>query len=55
MLNRLVPLLNEMEVHTKWDVITGGNDFFEVTKGFHNALHGVHDTKLPLALWPRPA
>src|SRR5207302_4227868 len=25
MLNRLVPLLNEMEVQTKWDVITGGN------------------------------
>lgn len=40
MLNRLIPLLNELEVHTKWDVITGGNDFFEVTKGFHNALHG---------------
>lgn len=39
-LNRLVPLMNEMEVPTKWDVITGGNDFFEVTKGFHNALHG---------------
>ena len=39
-LNRLVPLLNELEVTTKWDVITGGNDFFEVTKGFHNALHG---------------
>ncbi len=40
MLNRLIPLLNELEVVTKWDVITGGNDFFEVTKGFHNALHG---------------
>ncbi len=40
MLNRLIPLLNELEVITKWDVITGGNDFFEVTKGFHNALHG---------------
>ncbi|HET8667188.1 MAG TPA: glycosyltransferase [Terriglobales bacterium] len=40
MLNRLSPLLNELEVQTKWDVITGGNDFFEVTKGFHNALHG---------------
>jgi trehalose synthase len=39
-LNRLVPLLNELEVPTKWEVITGGNDFFEVTKGFHNALHG---------------
>jgi trehalose synthase len=40
MLNRLVPLLNELEVATKWEVITGGNDFYEVTKGFHNALHG---------------
>jgi trehalose synthase len=41
MLNRLVPLLSELEVATHWDVITGGNDFFEVTKAFHNALHGT--------------
>jgi trehalose synthase len=40
MLNRLVPLLGELEVVTHWDVITGGNDFFEVTKAFRNALHG---------------
>jgi trehalose synthase len=40
MLNQLVPLLNELEVNTRWEVMTGGNDFFEVTKGFHNALHG---------------
>ena len=40
MLNRLVPLLSELEVPTHWDVITGGDDFFEVTKAFHNALHG---------------
>jgi trehalose synthase len=39
-LNRLIPLMNELEIATKWDVITGGNDFFEVTKAFHNALHG---------------
>src|SRR5260221_13661516 len=39
-LNRLIPLLKELEVATRWEVITGGNDFFEVTKGFHNALHG---------------
>jgi trehalose synthase len=39
-LNRLIPLLNELEIPTRWEVITGGNDFFEVTKGFHNALHG---------------
>ena len=40
MLNRLVPLLSELEVPAHWDVITGGNDFFEVTKAFHNALQG---------------
>ncbi|MGC2193662.1 MAG: glycosyltransferase [Terriglobales bacterium] len=40
MLNRLVPLLDELEIKTGWEVITGGNDFFEVTKAFHNALHG---------------
>jgi trehalose synthase len=40
MLNRLVPLIGELRVTTNWDVITGGNDFFEITKGFHNALHG---------------
>lgn len=46
-LNRLIPLINELEIATKWEVITGGNDFFEVTKGFHNALHGgeYHATK----------
>lgn len=39
-LNRLVPLLQELGVPTRWEVITGGDDFFAVTKGFHNALHG---------------
>jgi len=28
-------------VATRWDVISGGNDFFEVTKAFHNALQGA--------------
>jgi trehalose synthase len=40
-LSRLVPLLKELEVDVRWDVMTGGNDFFEVTKAFHNALHGA--------------
>jgi len=39
-LSRMVPLLNELGVDTKWDVIKGGQQFFEVTKKFHNALHG---------------
>jgi len=39
-LNRMVPLLIELGVDTKWDVIKGGEQFFGVTKKFHNALHG---------------
>ena len=40
MLNRLVPLMQELGLAVRWDVITGGTDFFEVTKAFHNALQG---------------
>jgi trehalose synthase len=40
MLNRIVPLMQELEVSVRWDVITGGDDFFAITKAFHNALHG---------------
>ena len=39
-LNRVVPILEELGLSVKWDVITGGNDFWEITKAFHNALHG---------------
>jgi trehalose synthase len=46
-LSRLVPLLKELEIDTRWDVITGGDDFFEITKAFHNALHGAPFDKPP--------
>jgi len=39
-LTRLVPLLKELGVETTWDVIKGDEAFFNVTKSFHNALHG---------------
>jgi trehalose synthase len=39
-LNRLIPILQELGLAIRWEVITGGNDFFEITKAFHNALHG---------------
>jgi len=39
-LNRLVPLAQELGVSIRWDVISGGADFFEITKAFHNALQG---------------
>ena len=40
MLHRVVPLLNELGVHARWEVIKGGDDFFDITKAFHNALQG---------------
>ncbi|MFB3919515.1 glycosyltransferase [Candidatus Velamenicoccus archaeovorus] len=39
-LNRMVPLLGELGVDSRWDLIKGGSQFFDVTKKFHNALHG---------------
>ena len=39
-LNRMVPLLGELGVDSRWDLIKGGAQFFDVTKKFHNALHG---------------
>ncbi|HCA81318.1 MAG TPA: glycosyl transferase family 1 [Bacteroidetes bacterium] len=39
-LMRMVPLLQELGVNALWDVIKGGEQFFEVTKKMHNALHG---------------
>jgi trehalose synthase len=39
-LNRMVPLLKELGVDTRWDLIKGGMEFFDVTKKMHNGLHG---------------
>jgi len=39
-LSRMTPLLRDLEVDVYWDVIRGDERFFEVTKKFHNALHG---------------
>lgn len=41
MLQRNVPLLNQLGVDTRWEVIQGDQKFFEVTKGIHNALQGL--------------
>ncbi|NVL91149.1 MAG: glycosyltransferase [Desulfobacterales bacterium] len=43
MLHRIVPFFNEMGVQAKWDVIKGGDEFFEITKAFHNALQGKEE------------
>ncbi len=39
-LSRLVPMLNELGVKVAWEIIQGSEDFFRVTKAFHNSLQG---------------
>lgn len=46
-LQRLVPLLRELGVDARWEVVTGTEDFFVLTKKLHNALHGA-----PIAFTP---
>jgi len=43
-LTRMIPLLQELGVNAFWNVIKGGEKFFEVTKKMHNALHGKEVT-----------
>lgn len=46
-LSYMVPLLRELGVDARWDVIKGGGRFFQVTKAFHNALHGRRENITP--------
>ena len=39
-LDRLVPLMQEVGVDAAWDIIDGPEEFYECTKSFHNALQG---------------
>lgn len=43
----MVPLLNQLGVDIRWHVIKGNDDFFQVTKKFHNALHGRDENITP--------
>lgn len=49
-LNQMVPLLRELGVETRWDVIKGGEQFFNITKKIHNALHGK-DEDITSEMW----
>src|SRR3990167_7722942 len=49
-LNRMVPLLQELGVDARWDFIKGGESFFNATKKFHNALHGKSEEFTPRML-----
>ena len=40
-LTRMMPLLKQLGVDARWDVIKGDERFFAITKKMHNGLHGV--------------
>ena len=40
-LHRLIPMLNEVGVEARWEVIQGADEFYACTKAFHNALQGT--------------
>ena len=46
-LERMVPLLEELGLRVRWEVIEGSEPFYRVTKAFHNALHGKQETITP--------
>ncbi len=39
-LQRMIPLFQELGIDARWDCIKGNSSFFIVTKKIHNALHG---------------
>jgi trehalose synthase len=39
-LNWMIPLMQELGVDARWEVITGPPEFYRVTKAFHNGLQG---------------
>jgi len=49
-LRSLVPLIQDIGVEARWEVITGTEDFFAVTKAFHNSLQGQEQDLSPAML-----
>lgn len=39
-LQRMIPILTDLGIEARWEVIGGDEQFFDVTKKFHNALQG---------------
>jgi trehalose synthase len=40
-LTRMMPLLRQLGLDARWNVIKGNERFFAITKKIHNGLHGV--------------
>jgi len=43
LLRSLVPLMNDLGILTDWKIISGDDEFFNVTKKVHNGLQGARE------------
>jgi trehalose synthase len=40
-LHRMLPLLNELGIETRWEIISGPPEYYQATKRIHNTLQGA--------------
>jgi trehalose synthase len=43
-LQRMIPIISELGIDARWEVIEGDPEFFDITKKIHNALQGNPET-----------
>jgi trehalose synthase len=48
-LGREIPLLQALGIEADWQILRGDGDFFSVTNGLHNGLHGGRFEVTPAA------
>jgi trehalose synthase len=49
-LHRMIPILKELDIDARWEVIKGDALFFDVTKKIHNALQG-NEEQFTASMW----
>jgi trehalose synthase len=49
-LHRMMPILEELGIMARWEVLEGDEQFFDITKKIHNALQG-NEEKITKTMW----
>ncbi len=49
-LQRMIPIINELGIEARWEVIEGDSKFFDITKKIHNALQG-NPEEITKSMW----
>jgi trehalose synthase len=49
-LHRMIPILKELDIDARWEIIKGDARFFDITKKIHNALQG-NEENFTQAMW----